>query len=738
MLDDRARTTPRNGATPVLNLTWLIPVLPLLAFVLIILFTHRNRQLSSNLAIGAIGLSWLVSWAIVFQVITTPHFELFDLTFPWIPTGTSIFQLGVMVDAYTAAMLFMVPFVCLMIFVYSQGYMAPLEHGHREWDPLYSRFFAYISLFAAGMLGLVVADNLFLAFISWEIMGLCSYLLIGFWYERPAASAERPSPADAGKKAFITTRVGDVLLFLGMVLLYGQMGTLSFPQIFTAQGIEKLAHATTVLPFFGEVSLATLVAILIFGGAVGKSAQFPLHVWLPDAMEGPTPVSALIHAATMVAAGVYLVGRTMPVFAASGLEGSAPLLAVAVIGAFTALFAATIGVAQNDIKRVLAYSTISQLGYMMMALGIGGFVAGIFHLITHAFFKALLFLGAGSVIIGSHHEQDMLKLGGLRSKMPITFITFLVGSLALAGIAPLAGFWSKDEILAEAFEQLGRQGDVTLPLIAYVFGTLAAFFTAFYMGRQIALTFFGPARSDHAEHARETERSMTGPLVVLAVFTLFLGFINIPENIPLIGNGWFHHFIGEVHQAVHVEYEAVPFNVTVAGISTLVAGLGLLAGWFMYREQPAGAPDPLSRVPGWIVLRNKYYIDEIYNATVVRWTVGASNLLFKVDDRWLVDPIVDGVGRFGRWLADNLRRWVDTFVIDGAVDGAGRTANFFGQGLRVIQTGRVQDYLAVVAVGVLALSGIYFLGSVAGLALLAFIAVLIAAGLYLVATAQTS
>ncbi|MEP7199399.1 MAG: NADH-quinone oxidoreductase subunit L, partial [Chloroflexota bacterium] len=541
-----------------ISLVYLVPLFPLLAFAAIIFFTHANKQLSSTVAIVGIALSWLLSWGIVSQVVSTSKFELTNLPLPWLPTGFSLFNIGAAVDGFTAAMLFMVPFVCMLIFIYARGYMNPPD---LHVDPRYSRFFAYVSLFAAGMLTLVIANNLFLLFVAWEIMGLCSYLLIGFWFEKPSA-------LNAAKKAFLTTRVGDVLLFSGMLFLYAQTGTLTFTEIFKPDVLEKLAHSS-----LWGVPFATLIALLIFGGAVGKSAQFPLHVWLPDAMEGPTPVSALIHAATMVAAGVYLVARTMPIFAASGIEASPALLVVGAIGAFTALLASTIAVAQNDIKRVLAYSTVSQLGYMIMALGLGAFVAAIFHLLTHAFFKALLFMGSGSVIVGmerGHHlaeaghgdesgssdhsghsneldphdthpttqpsnyqtthdfdPNDMLNMGGLGKRMPHTTWTFVIGALALSGIFPFAGFWSKDEILAHAFGQFMEYGEIGLPFVIYIVGTFAAFLTAFYTGRQLGLVFSGQPRHDAAKLAKESPATMTLPLIVLALFTVVLGVLNL-------------------------------------------------------------------------------------------------------------------------------------------------------------------------------------------------------------------
>jgi NADH-quinone oxidoreductase subunit L len=726
-----------------ISLVYLVPLFPLLAFALIVFFTNPNKQLSSTVAIIAIALSWLLSWGIVYQVAATGQGG--NLVLPWIPTGTSIFSIGAMVDGFTAAMLFMVPFVCMLIFIYARGYMNPPD---LHTDPLYSRFFAYISLFAAGMLALVIANNLFVLFVAWEIMGLCSYLLIGFWFEKPSAM-------NAARKAFLTTRVGDVLLFVGMLFLYSQVGTLTFPDIFQANVLKGLAQAT-----IAGIPAATLIALLIFGGAVGKSAQFPLHVWLPDAMEGPTPVSALIHAATMVAAGVYLVARMLPLFSVSGLEGSTPLLMVGLIGGFTALFASTIAVAQNDIKRVLAYSTISQLGYMIMALGIGGFVAAIFHLLTHAFFKALLFMGSGSVIVGmerGHHfaeaahsgqdassvqrrsaedkvssaghgghepsaggheapahaepafdPNDMMNMGGLWKRMPQTAWTYLIGSLALAGIAPFAGFWSKDEILAHAFAQFIAFGEVGLPFLIWLLGTFAAFLTAFYTGRQLGLVFSGAPRHAAAGMAKESPPTMTLPLMILAAFTVVLGLLNLPGNLGLPGAGFLHQLIGTVFKATAIpgvaEFEATPFNFTVAGISTVLALLGLGAGWSMYRRLPAGAPDPLSTMPGYHLLKNKWYVDEFYKRTVIAATYAATTLSARFD-RVVVDGAVNTIGDSARQLALDLRDVIDTIFIDGAVNGAGKLSMWGGQLLRSIQTGRAQNYLMVVGLALIALAG---------------------------------
>jgi len=662
-----------------IRLVPLIPMVPLLTFALIAIYVRRYHKLSSYLAVAAIFIAWALSMVIVFSAVARmPHFAeepAVHLTLLSIPTGATTLDIGVQIDPLTVALLFMVPTVCLMIFIYSTGYM--------KGDPRYSRFFAYICLFTTGMLGLVVADNLLLLFICWEVMGLCSYLLIGFWYEKPSAMW-------AGLKAFITTRIGDVLLMLGMVLLYTQTGALRFEAVFT--GVEHVAETNPTLMY--------VIALLVFGGAVGKSAQFPLHVWLPDAMEGPTPVSALIHAATMVAAGVFLVARMFPIFAV--LEGMPALTWVAAIGAITAFFASTIAIAQNDIKRVLAYSTISQLGYMIMALGIGGFVAAVFHLITHAFFKALLFLGSGSVIHGVN-TNDMMQMGGLRKKMPYTFWTFLIGMLALAGVPPLAGFWSKDEILAVAFDR---------NLVVWVMGTLAALITAFYMTRLLFLTFMGEPRNKEI-HAHESPPSMYVPLIILAIGAVLVGLLGVPAEVPvlgpLLGNNPFHHFLAEqFSQWQYVHLPRVGFNPAVMLISIAMAGAGIGLGYLVYGRKPlqAGQPDPLMRLGAvWTLLRNKYYIDEIYRATVIRGTIGLAGVLFRFD-QGIIDAIVNLIGKLTERLS-HVSRLFDTYVIDGIVNGVGRVTSAVGEELRFIQTGRVQNYMVIVVISVVLLMGVF-------------------------------
>ena len=654
-------------------------MVPLLTFAIIAIFVRRHHKLSSYLTVGAIFIAWLLSMVIVLGAVANmPHFAeepAVHLTLLRIPTGATTLDIGVQIDPLTVVLLFMVPTVCLMIFIYSVGYM--------EGDPRYSRFFAYVCLFSTGMLGLVVADNLLLLFICWEVMGLCSYLLIGFWFEKPSAMW-------AGLKAFITTRIGDVLLLLGMVLLYTQTGALRFETVF--DGVERIAETNPNLMF--------VIALLVFGGAVGKSAQFPLHVWLPDAMEGPTPVSALIHAATMVAAGVFLVARMLPIFVV--LPAMPALAWVAAIGAITAFFASTIAIAQDDIKRVLAYSTISQLGYMIMALGLGGFVAAVFHLITHAFFKALLFLGSGSVIHGVG-TNDMMEMGGLRKKMPYTFWTFLIGMLALAGVPPLAGFWSKDEILAVAFEQ---------NTVVWVMGTLAAFITAFYMTRQVCLTFVGQPRNKEI-HAHESPRLMYIPLVILAIGAALLGLLGVPADFPvlgpLLGNNPFHRFLAaQFHQWPYVHLPHVSFNASVMIISIVMAGCGIGLGYLLYGRKPleAGQRDPLERLGViWTVLRNKYYIDEIYRATVIRGTIALATLLFRFDLR-IIDAVVNLVGKLTE-RCSYVSRLFDTYVIDGIVNGVGRVTSAVGQELRYIQTGRVQNYMVIVVISVVLLMGVF-------------------------------
>ena len=719
------------------NITWIIPVFPFLAFLIIILFTQGNKKLSHSLSIGSMVLSWLVGWGVVFSAISTPHLGEHPIhkSVPWFETGTIAFDIGYWIDPLMAITLFMVPFVCLMIFIYAVGYMG---YGTDEVDPNYSRFFAYIALFATGMLGLVISENLLTLFMSWEIMGLCSYLLIGFWFQKNYDDPNKITPRQAGLKAFLVTKIGDLFLVLGIMYLYSQAGTLSYADtLFNHEFLTHLAE-TPALPIFGGWSAASAIAVLIFGGTVGKSAQFPLHVWLPDAMEGPTPVSALIHAATMVSAGVFLVARIFPLLnIVVEIEHHNPTMGlIAFIGAFTAIFASIIAIAQNDIKGVLAYSTISQLGYMIAALGIGAYVAATFHLITHAFFKALLFMGSGSVIIGCHHEQDMMELGGLRKKMPRTFWTFLAGGLALSGFPLItAGFWSKDEILAHAWEEFMHYGTASWPFFVWLLLTIAAFLTAFYTARQISLTFLGKPRGHHAEHAHETPNTMTIPLILLSFFAIALGWVGIPEEIVGHGNNWFHAFVGH-------EYPSTPLSIPVMLLSSGLAIGGLGLGWLVYGRKPleAGQMDPvkkgMERISlGWLykAMQNRFYFDELYRVIFINGSVKLADLFYNIDYNWVINPIVNLVGTITRGISSffnkidekivdglvNLTGYsgvklsdlggiTDLKVVDGIVNGVADVTGWIGENVfRPIQTGKVQNYLLILLISMLAIIGIY-------------------------------
>ncbi len=701
------------------SLIWLLPLPPLIAFAFIVLGVNRSRGMSHTLAVLGAGLSFVGSMYVILRSIQAGNLAMFPLTstINWLPVGVDGLRIGVQMDPLSVVTLFFVAWTILCIMIYSIGYQnygSPVgvhdqaglpPHGALDTsddgkvihilsvEPMYARFFALLSLFAFAMYVLVISDNLLTLYIGWEIMGLCSYLLIGFWYARPSAR-------DAALKAFLTTRVGDVFMLLGLAALYTSTGSLSYSVIFDPMVVERLATVPTGIL---GLSLAGLSGLLLFIGTVGKSAQFPLHIWLPDAMEGPTPVSAMIHAATMVSAGVYLAARAFPLLSAGWQPGhplTTPMLIMASIGTITAFFASTIAIAQNDIKRVLAYSTISQLGFMVAALGIGSFVGAVFHLVTHAFFKALLFLGSGSVIHGmeagalseeDHVDvQDMLNMGGLRKKMPATFWTFLLGGLSLAGF-PLvtAGFWSKDEILSGAFT-----GSHWL-----IFSMLAvsALITAFYTGRLITLTFLGEPRSDAAVNAHEAGKVMTYPLIVLSIFAVAAGWSGIPAEFPLIGKaeaGWFLSFIsGMVPHEVHMteSHSAIPLVV-----SLVVSLGGLFLGWRVYASYKAGQSDPLANVLGPLhsLLKNKYYMDELYSALCIRPAVWIAEVF---TSKWMdgkaIDGILHGIGALTPAFGDLLRNGFDKPVISDGGDAMGNRLIDFGQWLRRFQSGRVQQYM---------------------------------------------
>jgi len=618
---------------------WLIPVLPLAAFVITLLFGRWWIKESAHwLPILAMLGSFGLSIAAFIQIRGAEEPVVVEL-WRWFSVGSFQVPFAFQVDQLSAVMLLVVTGVGLLIFIYSKGYM----HG----DPGYYRFFAYMSLFAFSMLLLVMASNYLLLYFGWEAVGLCSYYLIGFYYHKPEAAA-------AGKKAFLVNRVGDFGFGLGVMLIFVTFGTLDYVGVFqqvTAGGIGQ--------------GLLTGIALLLFMGAMGKSAQFPLHVWLPDAMEGPTPVSALIHAATMVTAGVYLVARSSVIFA------SAPsaLLVVGAIGTFTAIFAAVIGICQKDIKKVLAYSTVSQLGYMFMALGVGAWAIAIFHLMTHAFFKALLFLGAGSVIHSLGGEQDMDKMGGLAKRIPATYYTLVAGALALSGIFPFAGFWSKDDILGATW----RDGKY----LFWALGLIAAFITAFYTFRMIFMTFFGPSRMDEEteKHVHESPLTMIVPLAVLAVASLLGGFLGLPGKLGAIQR-FLEPVFAPANQILGVtEHSLVAIDYVLMVVSVIVAMMGIAFAWLLYVRRPKDLPlffGALFR-PVYKVVYNKFYIDEFYAATVVRLAVDGS--------RWV-------------W------RSFDERIVDGAVNGVAWLWQGAGTGARPVQTGRVQNYLLGMFIGV--------------------------------------
>ena len=724
------------------TLTWLIPVGPLLAFFVITLFTNRSRTLSWMLAWAGVFSSLILGWTVALNVFAEDvhhleeHPTVIADSIAWLPFGSDAdnwLRMGVAVDPLTAVMLIMVTFAITMIFIYSVGYHnwgQPLGKvlgvpNHMQEEPLLSRFFAFMSLFAGAMLLLVVADNLLMLFVGWEIMGFCSYSLIGFWYARDYDIGEDDiphiSPRKAGIKAFMTTRVADVVMLLGIVYFYRVFGTFNFAEALSAHSLE---HAAATV---GATALGVM-ALLLFTGTVGKSAQWPLHTWLPDAMEGPTPVSATIHAAAMVSAGVYMSIRIFPLLAVgAGPESGVPVgWIIAGIGAFTALMAATIAVAQNDVKGVLAYSTISQLGFMIAALGTGAYVAAVFHLITHGFFKALLFLASGSVIHGMEHgahhvhdhhtdPQDMRYMGGLRKKMPITFWTFFIGGMALSGLPFItAGFWSKDEIFASAWYAYNHEGNA-IGLMVLIMLALAAFLTAFYTMRQISMTFFGKARSPLAEHAHESSNFMTFPLIGLAFFAVVAGWLGIPEDFPVIGplvnNNWIHHMVGAtVHTTLHHLSEAglIAHSYAIAAfdfvwlplITSLTVALGgLFFGWLMYGRKPLeqGQADPLIKALGPLhtFLNRKWYWDELYDTVLIQPTIFVSEtVVYEWIDKGFIDGIIHLVARvfygFGRYV-----RAFEMAVFGDGVDWVKDQFLAMADSMRQLQTGRMQEYVLV-------------------------------------------
>ncbi len=702
----------------------LIPLFPLLGFLFnftvgVRLLTRRGAGHAEGrgdahptpspivglVACGSVLASFLVAVAAVWKAHALPDHTLVETLWTWLPggaaetlihgqAGASHFGIdwAYQVDPLSSVMLMVVTFVGFLIHVYSTGYMAH--------DPGYARYMSYLNLFMFSMLTLVLGANYAVLFVGWEGVGLCSYLLIGFWFEKQSA-------ADAGKKAFIVNRIGDAGFLLGIFLIFVSFGSLDFRTVMAAA--EHLPVETA----WGGVM--TIIALSLFVGAMGKSAQLPLYVWLPDAMEGPTPVSALIHAATMVTAGVYMIARSAVLYA----HAPKAMLVVALVGGATAIFAASIGLVQTDIKRVLAYSTVSQLGYMFLACGVGAFAAGVFHLATHAFFKALLFLGSGSVIHGMSGEQDMTKMGGLRAKMPKTHLTMLIGCIAIAGIPPLAGFFSKDEILWSAFK-IGGYGQIVWGL-----GFAAAAMTAFYMFRLYHMTFSGSFRggAEAEHHVHESPASMTVPLMILAAGSTLVGLLGIPA--ALGGGNWFEHFTEPVFEPAHhalgeVFTSAAPAHSTeylLMLASVAIAAAGIFVATRLYQRHPELAEGLAARFATvHRVLTNKYYVDEFYGAVFVQGlALGGGNVLY-ANDRIFIDGGdgevragfgVNGLAWLGRDVLARLSNWWDRWIVDaGLTKLPAAILENLSYVFRAVQNGLVQHYALSMLIGVLLLIGL--------------------------------
>ena len=695
---------------------YIIPFLPLLSFFINIAVGKRLPRKGDWLCLGTIAVALAMSIGIFYEVFRAydPNFR-YHIAFPWITVGNrALLNTGILIDNVTAVMLLVVTIVSTLVHLFSIGYM----HG----DPRYSRFFAYLSIFSFSMLGLVLAESFLFIYIFWELVGLSSYLLIGFWFEKKSAS-------DAGKKAFIVNRVGDFGFLIGILIIYATCGVLGYDQVFLAIGEGKLSG-----------TLLTLAGIGVFCGAIGKSAQFPLHVWLPDAMEGPTPVSALIHAATMVAAGVYLVGRVYPMFTPDAF------LFIAYFGLITLFLTATIALAQNDIKKVLAYSTCSQLGYMIMGLGVGGYTAGLAHLTTHAAFKACLFLGSGSVI-HAVHSQDIQEMGGLRKKMPITFVTFLIATLAISGVPGFSGFYSKDMILAAALE-FGMKSANPLHMIFFIGALFTAGLTAFYMFRLVILTFFGAPKDHHKyDHAHESPASMWVPLVVLAGLSFSFWYsgwfgtlvqkpksvanlagISAPakaatmEHAAVMAPAPQEEAVSAPAGAPHAEDPAASHGTsapaghgtdaghdahiahtahTYAMYSSVAVGtLGIFLAFLVYSfgwinpDRVANAVKPLYKF-----LQNKWYFDELYEATIINGSKALSRGLAWFDMH-VVDGLVNLTAQIGVFVSFLVGKF-DDYVVDGAVNGLASATTGSGSLLGRLQTGKLYHYVFVLAGGAL-------------------------------------
>ena len=630
---------------------YLIALIPLFAFLMVVFFLRWKEKLSAGFSIAMILVSWVMSIIVLIENLSN-NGKAYEWFYKFIDLPDFVLEIGILIDPLAAVMLVVVTTIGACVQIYSVGYM----HG----DPRFSRFFAYLSLFLFSMLGLVLANNYFMIFIFWELVGLTSYLLIGFWFEKKSAS-------DACKKAFITTRIGDLGFLIGLFLMAFYAGTFNYQGVFEQVGSGNIPAV-----------IVTLIAIGVFCGAIGKSAQFPLHVWLPDAMEGPTPVSALIHAATMVAAGVYLVARSMNIF----VESADASMVVAIIGIITSLIAATIALVQVDIKRILAYSTVSQLGYMIMALGLYGFdtsmghhspgyYAGTFHLMTHAFFKGLLFLGAGS-IIHAVHSNDIHDMGGLLKKLPITAPAFMIASLSISGFPLTAGFFSKDEIIATTH---GHP-------IFQILTLLIAFMTAFYMWRLCFLIFFGKPRDEQRfETAHESPRNMTYPLAFLAILAVVAGWVGIPALK--------HGFASYVYQGIEPYHPHADWWNYI--ISTIIGLSGIGLAYLMYIKKVI-SPDAIASKfkPVYKLFWNKWYFDEFYHVAVLNPILTFGRWMWSFDAN-IIDGAVNGTAALTMWWSD-IKQWFDTWIVDGAVNGAGWIVRTWGELLKYLQTGKMQFY----------------------------------------------
>jgi NADH-quinone oxidoreductase subunit L len=683
-----------------LDLIWAIPLIPAVGFVINGLFGKKMpKPAVAAIAAGAVLIAFFISAGAVFQLAQLPEDARIHevVVYEWINAGSItartgdtarfVVDWGFQLDPLSSVMILVVTGIGFLIHVYSAGYMW-------EEDGFY-RFFAYLNLFMFSMLTLVLGSNYVMMFIGWEGVGLCSYLLIGYYFHKKSAG-------DAAKKAFVVNRVGDWGLATGILLIFVTFGSMDFTTVGDTikAGVASGAYQVSQPIFIG-------IALALFVGACGKSAQIPLYTWLPDAMEGPTPVSALIHAATMVTAGVYMVARSNWIYQLA----PEALAVVAIVGAMTALFAASIGLVQNDIKRVLAYSTVSQLGYMFLALGVGAFAAGVFHLMTHAFFKALLFLGSGSVIHAMHHEQDMRKMGALKNKIPITFWTMAIGTLAIAGTPGLAGFFSKDEILWQAFSS--EHGHFALWLI----GAIVAGMTAFYMFRLLFMTFFGESRVDHhtEAHIHESPKVMTIPLMVLAVGSLFVGYIGLPA---WLGGSAFEHWLSPVFAPVQVvaagaaeeHHHSVALEIGMAAVSVAIAFVGFFIAYLAYYKK-SDLPERVSAKASWLyrALLNKWYVDEFYDFLFVHRSKDLGRGLWRFDGK-VVDGAVNGSAlgtiksSLGSW-------WWDRWIVDGLVRFTGGFIKTASWPIRLSETGLMQNYALVMVLGVLVFVGYVLWGT---------------------------